>query len=388
MIRQAEAPATADGFSPAVSLKLTGVGLVMFAVVASLRYWVYAPRFQWFYLIGMSFAVTFLMVPMVRAYALWRRVLDVPTARKVHAVATPLLGGVAVFSGFALTVLTNFSFSLALKGVAVGAALIVALGVLDDLVDVPAWLKLLGQLAAAAVAIAYGVQLRIVPYWFPGSGVLNAVLTVLWILTVTNAIQFLDGMDGLATGLGVIAGIFFSVTALQTGQSYLMFLSVALVGACLGFLPYNFRPGGAVIFLGDAGASFIGFTLAGLAVMGDWAEASPLVAMLTPLLILGVPVFDIAFVGVVRVLTGKVHSLHEWLAYTGKDHIHHRFAALGLTKTQSVLLIYFISLTLGLSAALLKDATPREAAITLIQAACVLVIIAILEGVGRGKPST
>jgi UDP-GlcNAc:undecaprenyl-phosphate GlcNAc-1-phosphate transferase len=107
--------------------------------------------------------------------------------------------------------------------------------------------------------------------------------------------------------------------------------------------------------------------------------------MFTPLLILGVPLFDIAFVGIVRIVKGHVHSLHEWLAYTGRDHIHHRFQNLGLTKPQSVLLIFFISMTLGLSATVLKDATPREATLVLVQAACVLAIVAILEGVGRGR---
>jgi len=120
--------------------------------------------------------------------------------------------------------------------------------------------------------------------------------------------------------------------------------------------------------------------------MGEWADNDPLIALFTPTLILGVPLFDIAFVGVARVVTGKVASLHEWLAYTGKDHIHHRFAALGLTRPQSVLLIYFISATLGLSAMLLENATTREAALVLSQAACVLAIVAILESVGRGRP--
>jgi UDP-GlcNAc:undecaprenyl-phosphate GlcNAc-1-phosphate transferase len=231
------------------------------------------------------------------------------------------------------------------------------------------------------------VHLLLVPYWIPGATWLNALITILWLLTVTNAVQFLDGMDGLAAGLGAISAFFFSVAALQTGQGYLMFLSVALAGACLGFLPYNFRPGGARIFLGDAGASFIGFTLAGLAVMGEWSSTSPVVALFTPLLILAVPLFDITFVGVVRVVTGKVATVGEWLAYTGKDHIHHRFEALGLTKTQSVLLIYFIALTLGLSAIVLKGESAREGALILIQAAFVLAIIAVLEGVGRGRPS-
>jgi UDP-GlcNAc:undecaprenyl-phosphate/decaprenyl-phosphate GlcNAc-1-phosphate transferase len=236
------------------------------------------------------------------------------------------------------------------------------------------------------VAVAYGVVLNVTPYWVPGFAWLNVGLTILWFVTVTNAIQFLDGMDGLASGLGVIAGIFFSITALQTEQRYLMYLSAALVGACLGFLPYNFRPGRAQIFLGDSGATFIGFTLAGLAVMGEWAEGDPIIALLTPSLILGVPLFDIAFVGVARIVTGKVHSLPEWLAYTGRDHIHHRFEQLGLTKRQSVLLIFFLASTLGLSAILLRDATPREATLILVQAACILAIVAVLEGVGRWRP--
>ncbi len=360
--------------------------LVLTTLLPPVRRWFYDAGLLWTYLVAVAFTVSFFIVPLVRAYALWRGVLDEPAARKVHRVATPLLGGAAVYLAFAVTVLTNFNFSLQLKGVALGASIVVALGILDDVTELPAWLKLGGQITAASVALVFGVSLEVLPSWLPAAVWLNAALTILWFLTVTNAIQFLDGMDGLATGLGVIAGLFFSITALHSQQHYLMFLSAALVGACLGFLPYNFRPGGARIFLGDSGASFIGFTLAGLAVMGEWAENDPLVALLTPTLILGVPLFDIAFVSVSRVVTGKVHSLHAWLAYTGKDHIHHRFESLGLTKTQSVLLIYFVSATLGLSALLLEYATAQEAFLLLLQAACVLAIIAVLEGVGRGRP--
>ncbi len=337
------------------------------------------------YLVGLAFAITFFAVPVVHRLALWRGVVDVPSARKVHAIPTPLLGGVAVFVGFAVTVLLNFNFSRPLKGVALGATIVVAVGVVDDVVEIPAWLKLLGQLGAAAVALSYDVQLVLLPHWFPASPALNAVITVLWLLTVTNAIQFLDGMDGLAAGVGAIAAFFFSIAAVQTNQRYLMYLSAAMVGACLAFLPYNFRPGGARIFLGDAGASFVGFALAGFAVMGEWSETSPVVALCTPLLILAVPLFDIGYVGVLRILTGKVSTVIEWLAYTGKDHIHHRFEALGLTKAQSVLLIYFIAATLGLSALELKGSRADEAILILFQAVCVLAIIAILESVGRGR---
>jgi UDP-GlcNAc:undecaprenyl-phosphate GlcNAc-1-phosphate transferase len=362
------------------------LALVGVLFLPPVRGWFSAGGLDWAYLAALAWAVAYFGVPVVRRVALALGVLDAPAARKVHRTPTPLLGGAAVYAAFAVTVLFNFNFSRGLKGVVVGATVVVLLGLVDDVWELPAPVKLAGQVAAIAAAMVYGVILSVVPHWLPAAPVLNVALTLLWFLTVTNAVQFLDGMDGLAAGLGVIAGLFFSISALQTSQPYLFILAAPLVGACLGFLPYNFRREGARIFLGDSGASFIGFTLAGLAVMGEWAQDDPIVALLTPILILAVPLFDIAFIGVVRVVTGKVHSVGEWLAYTGKDHIHHRFEALGLSKAQSVLLILFIAGTLGLSAIQLKQAAPREAALILIQAGCVLAIIAILEGVGRGRP--
>ena len=359
--------------------------LVLLALPATRR-WFFDARLAWLYLMLLAFAVALFAVPIVRALALASGVLDRPSGRKAHLRPTPLLGGAAVYLAFAVTVLANFHFSLGLKGVALGASVVVAVGLLDDMVGLPPWVRLLAQAAGAAVAMTYGVWLSVVPFWMPLTAPLNLALTLLWFLVVTNAVQFLDGMDGLAAGLGVIAGLFFSLAALQTGQPYLMYLAAALVGACLGFLPYNFRPGGARIFLGDGGASFIGFTLAGLAVMGEWSASDPLVALLTPTLILAVPLFDIVFVGVARIVQGRVRTLGEWLAYTGRDHIHHRFEALGLSPAQSVLLIYFIAATLGLSAMLLSEAGPRQAWLLLVQAACVLTIVAILEAVGRARP--
>jgi UDP-GlcNAc:undecaprenyl-phosphate/decaprenyl-phosphate GlcNAc-1-phosphate transferase len=362
-----------------------GLGALVLLMTPPVRRYSQELGLVWLYLVGVAFAAAFSAVPIVRGYAVWRGVLDEPSSpRKLQAAATPLLGGLGVYFAFALTVLFNFSFSRELKGVALGATAIVIVGMLDDLLDLPAAVKLGGQVMAAVIAMSWDVTLHVAPNWLPGFFWLNAALTLLWFVTVTNAVQFLDGMDGLAAGLGAIAGVFFSITAIQTGQRFLTFLSAALVGACLGFLPYNFRPGGARIFLGDGGASFIGFTLAGLAVMGEWAE-NGLVGLVTPTLILGVPLFDIAFVGTVRVVTGKVHSVREWLAYAARDHIHHRFEALGFTRVRSVFLIFSISTTLGLSAMLLEHATPPQAVLILLQAVCVLFLIAVLETVGRGR---
>jgi UDP-GlcNAc:undecaprenyl-phosphate GlcNAc-1-phosphate transferase len=379
------APAVVSLRPAAVAAVAAEIALLAALLTPPVRMWFYASGLIWLYLGTLACLLSVGGVPLVRAFALRRGVLDHPSDRKVHATATPLLGGAAVYAAFAVTVLHNFNFSPELKGVAVGATLIVAVGLADVVFDLPAWLKLVGQVAGAGVAISYGVILDTVPTSVPGFIWFNVALTMLWLLTVTNAVQFLDGMDGLAGGLGVVAALFFSITAMQTGQKYLMYLSVALLGACLGFLPYNFRPGrAATIFLGDGGSSFIGFTLAGLAAMGEWSS-DPVVALLTPLLILGVPLFDIGFVSVARIVMGKVHSVSAWLAYTGKDHLHHRFTDMGMNRTQSVLLILFISFTLGLSALLLARAAPYQAALLVVQATFILAIVAVLETVGRGR---
>ncbi len=386
--REAVEEASPSALLRTVARHAARLALIVALLAPVARRWLNELGLGWLYLGSLACALSLEAVPLVRACAIRHGILDQPAARKVHTTATPLLGGAAVYFAFAVTVLYNFNFSLQLKGVALGATLVVGVGLMDDALDLPASLKLLGQLGAAGLAVGYGVILSVIPNEVPGFIWINVALTVLWLVTVTNAVQFLDGMDGLAGGLGVVAALFFSITALQTNQKYLMYLSLALLGACLGFIPYNFRPGrAALIFLGDGGSSFIGFTLAGLAVMGEWAKDNPVVALLTPMLILGVPLFDIALVSVSRITTGKVHTLHGWLAYTGKDHIHHRFETMGMTKAQSVFLILFISLTLGLSAILLKDATPHEAALLLLQALCILAIVAVLETVGRGRPT-
>src|SRR2546428_7612271 len=185
--------------------------------------WFYAARLPWLYLVVLAWALACFATPVGREVARWGGVLDVPSARKVHVTATPLLGGTAVYGAFAVTVLANFDFSRGLKGVAVGGALVVAVGLLDDVTDLPAWLKLGGQIAAALAAIGYGVILNTVPNWIPGFLWLNVLLTVLWFLTVTNAIQFLDGMDGLAAGPRGLPRGLFRILARPTRPRDLMF---------------------------------------------------------------------------------------------------------------------------------------------------------------------
>ena len=193
-------------------------------------------------------------------------------------------------------------------------------------------------------------------------------------------------MDGLATGLAILIAGFMAAVAFETNQPGLGWLAIAIIGAGVGFLPYNFRgrkP--AVIFLGDGGATFLGFTLACLAVKGNWADHSPIVSFSNPLLIFGVLIYDMIHITVERVATGKVRSIKEWLDYVGKDHLHHRLErALG-SRQASVAMICLMTICLGLAALALRDAGTTEAVLLLGQACLIVAMITILEWSGRQK---
>ena len=324
-----------------------------------------------------SIIFTFLAIFIANKFGIF----DQPSERKVHIKPTPLLGGLAVFAAYTIALLLNFNFSWQLKGVVIGASFIVLSGLMDDVWELSASARLLIQILCALVVIAFGVRINIIPDQTPFAVTLEAVITVIWIVGITNAMNFLDGIDGLAAGLGVIAAGTFFVIAYQTGQTYFAYLNIALAGACLGFLLYNFHP--AKIFLGDAGSSFLGFSLASLAVMGEWAEKSPVVALSIPLLILAVLIFDMIYISVARIYEKKVNNFKEWIEYVGKDHLHHRLMGLGLNQVQSVVIIYVLSLVFALAALVLKKATIEQAVLLLVQCVLILTIMAVLMIVGR-----
>jgi len=355
-------------------IKISVLVMALFLFLPQSRHFFFAQGMRWAYLLLFSFALTYLATPVARRLARLFGILDRPQGRKIHATSTPLFGGVAVYGAFALVILFNFSFSYELKGVALGSTLIFLLGLIDDIHPLPAKLKLLVQLVAVGILIRYNVVLTFLP-----DGLLGLIgrwmMTALWVIGITNAMNFLDGMDGLATGLAAINGLFFTVVALQTGQPFMMFLSVALLGSCLGFLPYNFRAReSASIFLGDAGSTFLGFSLASIAVMGDWAQ-DRLVNIAIPVLILGVPIFDMTFTTIVRVVSGQVKSLNQWLSFTGRDHFHHRLVDIGLGSRISVLIIYLAAVCLGFSALVLKGSTGADAVLILLQAGIIFFLI-------------
>ena len=220
------------------------------------------PALYWIYLFLCGFLISFLLMPYVILLGHWFGFVDRPDAnRKVHPQPTALTGGVAIYAASMITMLINFHFSMEMKGVMVGSSLIFLVGLVDDRWGLSARLRLLCQLVASLVLVYFGVRVTFVPDAL-GGVVTETVITVLWLIGITNSMNFIDGMDGLAAGTSIIYAAFFAVIALMTGQVYMMFLSVAVAGSCMGFFPYNFRlhkP--AKAFLGDSGATFLGLSL-------------------------------------------------------------------------------------------------------------------------------
>jgi UDP-GlcNAc:undecaprenyl-phosphate GlcNAc-1-phosphate transferase len=340
---------------------------------------------RWLHVFLFAFLGTGALTPlMVRIGHRWNLV-DVPADRKIHVLPTPRIGGLALYAGFVGSLLLNSIVPDWIIAILVAGSLLLLIGVLDDIRELPASGKLIGQLLAAAIVIASGKVLTLFPPGPLGEAA-NMLLTLFWIVGITNAFNFFDGMDGLATGLAVLLAGFLGVVAFETNQAELGWLAIAMIGAGLGFLPYNFRgKKPAVIFLGDGGSTFIGFTLACLAIKGNWADSSPIVSFSNPLLIFGVLIYDMIHITVERIATGKVRSVKEWLDYVGKDHLHHRLErALG-SRQASVAMIFLFTICLGLSALALRHASTMEAVLLLIQAGLIAAMLTVLEISGRRR---
>lgn len=323
----------------------------------------------WGYILALAFGLSFTIVPTIMWVADKIGAVDKPGGRKTHQNVTPLMGGAAIYLGFALVFFLAqdmLYFTEPRKGVALGATLIFLVGLLDDIWGLTAKIRLIAQILAVGILIKYGAILSFLPdTWWGYLG--EYIITFLWVIGITNAINFLDGMDGLASGTATINATFFSLVALRAGGSEMLLLAIALAGSCLGFLPYNFRrhkP--ASIFLGDSGSNFLGFTLAGIGILGEWGNDG-WVGLVVPIVILGVPIFDTSLTTVVRVATGQVRSFGEWLRFTGRDHFHHRLSDLGLGNKRAVWVIYLISAGQGLEALVLKNAQGVDALFSILQ---------------------
>ena len=293
------------------------------------------------YLLIFSLAVllALFLTPFVRFGAAKFGQLARPQKDRWHAKETALHGGIAIFVSYTAPLLTFIRYDQeGLIPLTVGATLMFILGLFDDFLKLQPYTKLIGQVVVTCLVIGSGIMIGAVS--IPALGML---LTMFWIIGVTNAFNLLDNMDGLSAGTGCISAFFLGLAGLFTDNVLMASMGFSLCGATLGFLFYNFPP--AKIFMGDSGSLFLGFVLAGVSLTGKWEETSSLfLGLLVPVLVLAVPIFDTTFVSLIRFFNGRS------IAKGGRDHSSHRLVAFGLSEKRTVLFFYLMSLICGVTA--------------------------------------
>lgn len=324
--------------------------------------------------IAVGFAISFASTPIVKSFAQKVGAIDVPRdARRVHDHPIPRMGGLAIFLGFLISVLLFVDVTQQIRGILLGAVLIVACGAIDDVISLRAWIKLLIQIAAAVIAVAHGVVIEVFrnPNIFSENealilGALAVPVTILWIVGITNSVNLIDGLDGLAVGVSTIASTTMFIVALLVSEGNVAVILAALMGACLGFMPYNLNP--AKIFMGDTGALLLGYVLSTVSVVGMF-KFYAVVTFVVPILALALPLFDTLCAIIRRLLRGQ-SPMHP-----DRGHLHHRLIDMGLSQKQAVAILYSISAILGLCAVVL--ATSGTVRIYLL-------VIAVLAAVAVG----
>ncbi len=311
----------------------------------------------------LSFAVT----PLVKRLAQKVGAMDVPTdGRRMHHHPIPRMGGLAIFLAFLASVLI-FAYpeiDREIRGILLGAVIIVILGVLDDIITLHAGLKFVVQILAAVLVVLHGCRIE----HFVGLHLadwLSYPVSVVWIVAITNAVNFIDGLDGLAAGVSAISAGAMLVVALLVGDFMSAVMLAAIVGACVGFIPYNFNP--AKIFMGDTGSTFLGFMLSTISIYGLF-KMYAIISFAVPFLVLGLPIFDICFAVVRRVSHGQ-SPMHA-----DRGHVHHRLIDMGFSQKQAVAISYMLSAILGMAAVVLTNDGETQALIFL---AAVVVVGAI-----------
>ena len=284
---------------------------------------------------GIAVGASLALTPVIRWLARSKGVISAPKDDRWHKDPTPLLGGGAIFAAFVIAILIAGPASVKVYTILGRAAGIFALGLIDDIFGLNPQVKLIGQIIISALMVAMGIKIEIIPW-----PAVSIPLTIFWMVALTNAFNLLDNMDGLACGVAAIASGVLLIFSLQAGDYTVAALSAALGGAALGFLYFNFNP--ASIFMGDCGSMILGFSLACFSILGTWQHATNLVVSMTvPILVLGIPIFDTAFVTVTRKLRGAP------ISQGGRDHISHHLVRLGLSERRAVLTLYAASILIG-----------------------------------------
>ncbi|MBC7765510.1 MAG: undecaprenyl/decaprenyl-phosphate alpha-N-acetylglucosaminyl 1-phosphate transferase [Hyphomonadaceae bacterium] len=296
--------------------------------------------------------VSFFATPLAKKIAFKVGAVDVPKdERRVHKHPIPRLGGLAIYYGFVVSVLIFANIDLPLQGILLGSIIIVALGIVDDVKPLSAKLKLAFQILAALMVVMHGARIEFFTnpnIWSEREtialGWVSYPITLFWIVAITNAVNLIDGLDGLAAGVTSIAAMSLVVVGILANEPNIAVITAALCGACLGFLPYNFNP--AKIFMGDTGATFLGFILASLSIQGLF-KGYAVISFAVPFLILALPIFDTAFAILRRLFTGKP------IMGADRGHLHHRLLDIGFSQKQTVLILYAMCAILGAAAVIL-----------------------------------
>lgn len=321
--------------------------------------------------------LSYFFTPPVKNFAHKVGAIDVPKdERRMHKKPIPRLGGLAIYGGFLCSILIFGQLDETMLCVLLGAAIIVALGIFDDVLALGAKLKFVVQIVAAAIPVCIGnLQIGLFTNLNPLSdtpfvhlGILAVPVTIIWIVGITNAVNLIDGLDGLAVGVSSIAAITMLAVALLTGNMPIAITMAALAGACIGFMPYNLNP--AKIFMGDTGSTFLGYMLATVSIMGLF-KFYAVISFAVPFLILGLPIFDTANAIIRRVAAGRSPMSPD------RGHVHHKLIDMGFNQKQAVAILYAISATLGLTAVVLTSSGEVKAIVLLLA-----VLAAILVGAG------
>ncbi len=304
--------------------------------------------------------IAFTTTPAVSVLAYKIGAIDVPRdSRRMHKKPVPRIGGLAIFAGFVIATLVFCDITPTLKAVYLGGFIIVAVGIIDDTFNINAWIKLAAQIGVALIAVSQGVVVEFINFFgtYITFGAFSIPITVLWIVGLTNAINFVDGLDGLACGVSAICSVSLLLVMLLKGEYVSAMLTAILVGACIGFLPFNSNP--AKIFMGDTGAMFLGYTMAVISVSGVF-KLHAVVSFMIPLSIFGLPLCDTAFAFIRRIIHGKSPFSAD------RGHLHHRLIDMGFNQKQSVRILYAICGILGATALLVTEEQIYKAAIVIV----------------------
>lgn len=330
-----------------------------------------------------ALGVAYLVTPSVQRLAVRWGAVDKPEARKVHKGIIPRLGGLAIYVGFLASVLASVHVTWELMGILAGGTAILLLGVIDDIYQIPAKAKLVGQIAAASVLLLFDIRIEWITNPFGSMIYLDMLaipITLIWVVSLTNTLNLIDGLDGLAAGVSIIAAVTIFLMAVSQNLDLVAVLTAALAGSALGFLYFNFSP--AKIFMGDTGSMFLGYMLAAVSVVGTVKSAAT-IALIVPMVALGLPILDTACAIIRRFNNGQP------IFKPDRGHLHHRLLDMGLSQKQVVLLLYMVSILLGMSAILMTEVKFGHAAFIVVGLLAAAFVAArktgVLKSVGSVK---